>query len=111
MAKLKFKGTTISDVEEELHRLCSASDVKEIPFNYVNKLVSVIGVQFIGFTGGSGTRFYHPYAVCGRNQFGYFGPDYIHNKKDKPFRYRDFIVYMLPVLKRIIEKLKLDRDN
>ena len=41
MAKFKFKGTTTEDVEEELERLCTM-DAKEIPLNYIIKVVSKI---------------------------------------------------------------------
>ena len=100
MAKFKFKGNTTADVEKELEGLCE-SNINEIPLNHIVRVVKVIGVELSDDkASGSQVRFQHPDA----GTFGhYFGVHKVHKGGDKDvILKRNFIHYMMPVLRRII---------
>lgn len=104
MAKFKFKGTTIDDVEEEINRLCSMNS-PEIPLNHIIKVVNVLGVEYIpGQNTGSMARFRHPNVDTFEH---YFGVHKTHKGGNEDVVLRvNFKKYMVPHLKDIILKNK-----
>lgn len=103
MAKFKFKGETIEDIEDEIERLCTLNST-EIPLNHIIKVAKALGVEHItGQNTGSMVRFCHPdVETCGH----YFGVHKIHKGGEDAVLKVNFKKYMAPRLREIILKKK-----
>lgn len=106
--KFKFKineSTTLDDVRAELDALKSAN-VKEIPLNYLRRIIEFLGATPVPAT-GSIVRFTHPLLKKYPQYLGYFSIHKIHKGGDKDeIRMVDFKNYLYPALITIIEEKK-----
>jgi len=106
--KFKFKvdeGTTLEGVRDILDSLKKA-DIKEIPLNYLIRIIEYLGGKRIVAT-GSVVRFMHPLLNNYPQYHGYFTVHKIHKGGDQEeIRMVDFKKYLLPALLIIIEEKK-----
>ncbi len=103
--KFKFKineATSLDDVREELEML-KLANVKEIPINYLRKIIEFLGANQITATGSS-VRFTHPLLKSHPYYHGCFQIHKIHKGGNKDeIRMNDFKKILYPVLIIIIE--------
>ncbi len=106
--KFKFKideNTTLDDVQAHLDALWS-TNVKEIPLNYLRRIIEFLGAIQVQAT-GSIVRFKHPLLEKYPQYLGFFSIHKIHKGGDKDeVRMVDFKKYLYPALILIIEEKK-----
>jgi len=112
MAKFKFKGTTIDDVDAELERL-KEINTTEIPLNHILKLTTILHVEYLPSEGrGSQIRFRHS-ALENLPQYthGYFSVHRSHKGGDQVAISKVFFKqYLYRPLKEIIRILKQENQ-
>jgi hypothetical protein len=104
--KFKFKiseSTTDDDIKQELDRLYKLN-IKEIPLNYVLKLIDFLGVKKVPASGAA-LRFHHS-ALEDHKYFyeGFFSVHKIHKGgNEQLITIHDYRKYLYPPLIAIIE--------
>lgn len=110
--KLKItEQTTIQDIENEIDKLYKNKQIKEIPLNYLVKIIEYLGAEQIQATGSS-VRFRHELLVEHSAYYnGIFQIHKIHKGGNQDYvLHRNFKKYLYPALKQIIA-LKLNQNE